>query len=279
MAGRPGSPFTGPMPTADPGKPAARRRTAALVGLVIVVVVAASGGAGWTALSRYRARHDPTYAQAEQLGYRLANARTLDPMALARVADGRGAEVLEAEDVTPCDLDGADVGCATLLVRLHAQRQEGWFSGTTVEIDRCWRYTLRNSIDDSVPRRTACPDHAEALSPPPAPPAPRLPDGLHDQLGLTLTGLVDAGTVDVAAVRAAVEPLAGGPPAFVDAAVVDGNVGVVVGLADPADCVAGRIVDRATVEVWTVPRVLAQPGEGGCGAAAAASGLSRRPPH
>jgi hypothetical protein len=108
---------------------------------------------------------------------------------------------------------------------------------------------------------------------------PRLPDGLQDQLGLTLTALVDAGTVDAAAVRAAVEPLSGGPPAFVDVAAVEGNLGVVVGLADPADCVAGRIVDRATVEVWTVPHVLAQPGEGGCGAAAAASGLGQHPPH
>jgi hypothetical protein len=279
MAGRPGSPFTGPMGSASGGQSTARRSEARLVGLAILVVVGSVVVGGWTALSRYRAVHEPTYPQAEAIGYRLSGAGTVDPMALARVAEGRGAEVLEAEDVSPCDLDGTEVDCATVLIRLHSLEQEGWFSGATVEVDRCWRYTLRNRFEDNVAHRTGCPDHAEALSVPPAPPVPSLPDGLQDQLGLTLTALAGAGTLDPAAVRAAVEPLSGGPPAFVDVAVVDGNVGVVVGLADPADCVAGRIVARATVEAWTVPRVLAQPGEGGCGAAAAASGLSQHPPH
>jgi hypothetical protein len=80
-------------------------------------------------------------------------------------------------------------------------------------------------------------------------------------------------------VRAAVEEISGGPPAFVDVAVVDGNVGVVVGLAGQGRCVAGRIIDQTMVETWTVPRVLAQPGEGGCGADLAASGWSQHPPH
>jgi hypothetical protein len=267
------------MASADVRKPAARRPSSGPVGLAILLIVGALGVGGWMAVSRYRTLSDPTYANAEQLGHRLASARTVDPVALARVADGRGAEVLEAEDSSPCRVAGTEVGCSTLLVRLHAQKQAGWFSGATVEVDGCWRYTLRNSIDDSVAHRADCPDHAEALSVPPAPRVPRLPDGLQDQLGLTLAGLVDAGTLDVAAVQAAVEPLSGGPPAFVDVAVLDGDVGVVVGLADQADCVAGRIVDRATVEVWTVPRVLAQPGEGGCGAAVAASGESQHSPH
>jgi len=106
-----------------------------------------------------------------------------------------------------------------------------------------------------------------------------VPDGIGDRLRDTLTGLAEAGTVDAASVRAAVEAISGGPPAFVDAAVVDRTVGVVVGLADQGRCVAGRIIDQTTVETWTVPRVLAQPGEGGCDAAAAASGWSQHPPH
>ncbi|HEV7759819.1 MAG TPA: hypothetical protein VGO78_12550, partial [Acidimicrobiales bacterium] len=244
------------MSTADPGKAAARRPAAALVGLAILVVVGASGAAGWTAVSRYRTRHDPTYAQAEQLGYRLASARTVDPMALARVADGRGAEVLEAEDSSPCRVAGAEVGCSTLLVRLHAQKQAGWFSGATVEVDGCWRYTLRNSIDDSVAHRADCPDHAEALSVPPAPPVPRLPDGLQDQLGLTLTGLVDAGTLDVAAVRAAVEPLSGGPPAFVD-----------VATAAPQPPSPGWASTRGTVPTSTVARSTIRPATQSAGSA------------
>jgi hypothetical protein len=254
-----------------------RRVAVAVVGLV--VVVGALGVGARAAVSWYRSATDPTRGQAEQLGYRLVNAGTFDPIALARVAQGRGgAEVLDVEGA-PCHQDGPDVGCVTLLVRFVTE-QQGWLAGSTPEVVvRCWRYTLRNSVDDHEPTLVDCPEQAEAISLPPEQPAPSLPDGLGERLRTTLDGLIEAGTVDVASVRAAVEEISGGPPAFVDVAVVDGNVGVVVGLAGQGECVAGRIIDQTTVETWTVPRVLAQPGEGGCGAGLAASGWSQHPPH
>jgi hypothetical protein len=245
-----------------------------LVALVAVSLVAARAAVTW-----YRESTDPTRSQAEQLGYRLAGAGTVDPVGLARTAQGRGAAVLRAEDTSPCELDGLAVHCVTVLVRLEAERA-GWFAGSTPEVVvRCWRYTLRNSVHDHEPTVVDCPEGAEPLSLPPERPAPRLPEGMQDRLRATLTELVDAGTVDAGSVRAAVEAVSGGSPAYVEVAVMGANVGVVVGLVGRAQCVAGRVIDRTTVETWTVPRVLAQPGEGGCGASAAASGWSQHPPH
>jgi hypothetical protein len=261
----------------DPGERAGRRGAIALVCVALFIGTSVMGCRA--ALSWYRSATDPTRHQAEDIGFRLANARTFDPIALARLAQGRGADVLEAEDISPCEVAGIEGPCATLLIRLEFGKS-GWFAGGTAEVvERCWRYTLRNSYDDTEPHLVDCPEGAEAMVLPPEQPTPTLPDGIEDQLRLTLAALVDAGTVDVTSVRAAVEPLAGGPPASVDVVAVDGNVGVVVGLPEQAECVAGRIVDRTTVEVWNVPRVLAQPGEGGCDAGAAASGLTQHPPH
>lgn len=76
--------------------------------------------------------------------------------------------------------------------------------------------------------------------------------------------------------RDAVVPLAGGPPVVVAVATVQGDVGVAVHV--PGQCLFGRISGGAAT-VWHVPRVLAQPGELGCGAGHAARGEGTRPPH
>ena len=59
-------------------------------------------------------------------------------------------------------------------------------------------------------------------------------------------------------------------------ATVRGDMGVAVHV--PGHCLFGRISGGAH-SVWHVPRVLAQPGELGCGAGHAARGEGTRPPH
>ena len=103
-----------------------------------------------------------------------------------------------------------------------------------------------------------------------------MPDGILDSLQQTLDQLAAAGTTEPDRVRAAVEPLTVGSTATVDIAVENGAIGVGVGI--PGQCVMGRIIN-GRAEVWAVPKVLAQPGELGCDAHAAARGDGKESPH
>jgi len=139
---------------------------------------------------------------------------------------------------------------------------------------RCYEYILPTSAVDG--RHIECPE-LPAMTIPDAPPAPTVPAGIQDDLLIALERLADA-DADEATVRQDLAPMAAGVEVFDVASVPGEGIGVVLGNGDD-ECVSGRITVGGTVEVWFVPPVIAQPGELGCSATSAASGLGKDPPH
>jgi RimJ/RimL family protein N-acetyltransferase len=138
-----------------PRSGAVRPGLAGLAGLA--VAVAGITAAGHTAFAWYKTTQDPTRARADQIGYMLSNSRTQNPASLASVVERAGVDVLQAEDISPCDLDGQQVGCVTILVRLEGE-PHGLAALSEPDIRvACWRYTMRNSIHDHEPSKAHCP--------------------------------------------------------------------------------------------------------------------------
>jgi hypothetical protein len=235
----------------------AMTRTRTLPAAVLVALVALVAGCGSPA---------DGYVEdaAESVRWRLTGLRGDDALALAHAAESRGAEVL-AYGTT-----GGEG--ATVEVRItRTEEPAGLNSGSTAT--RCYRFTHDGwQVDQD---RIDC-DGRPALLLPDMPLPPSLPAGLDDSVRAALTDLAARGVTDEATVRDAVVPLAGGPPVVVAVATVGGDVGVAVHV--PGQCLFGRISGGAAT-VWRVPRVLAQPGELGCGADHAARGEGTRPPH
>ena len=187
---------------------------------------------------------------AESVRWRLTGMRGDDPLALAHAAESRGAEVL-AYGTT------GGQGAAVEVRITRTEEPAGLDSGSTAT--RCYRFTHDGSQVDQD--RIDC-DGRVALLLPEMPLPPSLPAGLDEGVLTALSDLAAGGVTDEAAVRDAVVPLAGGPPVVVAVATAQGDVGVAVHV--PGQCLFGRISGGAAT-VWHVPRVLAQPGELGCG--------------
>jgi len=139
---------------------------------------------------------------------------------------------------------------------------------------RCYEYVLPTDAIDG--RQIDCPD-MPAMTIPAASPPPTVPAGIQDVLLEALQRLAGAGA-DESAVRRDLAPLASGVEVFDVTSVAGEGIGVVFGNGDD-ECVSGRITVDGTIEVWRVPPVVAQPGELGCSAASAASGLGKDSPH
>jgi len=162
-----------------------------------------------------------------------------------------------------------------IVLRITERRATSDFDVQPSEAVRCYEYELRRSVDELGPHRIDCPE-GPALSLGPPPPVTTLPAGVDDALRRELESL-DADRLSEAAVLRAARAVAGAAP-VVDVATHDGVIGVVVG--DGAlQCVAGSVHSDGVVAVWRVPEVVAQPGELGCSASAAARGLGTRHPH
>lgn len=138
---------------------------------------------------------------------------------------------------------------------------------------RCYEYDLTDGYNFD-PNRIDCPD-LDALQLEPSAPEPAIPSGAADALRERLEAL-DPGSLNEEQVLA-VARQAGADAAIVDVATAGGVIGVVIGNGGD-QCVAAS-VDAGTVEVWHIPKVLAQPGELGCSALAAARGEGKRHPH
>lgn len=163
-----------------------------------------------------------------------------------------------------------------IVLRITERVDQNQFSIESSSTVRCYEYLLDNSIDDIEGRHISCPD-GPALRIPEATPPPTVPAGIADHLLATLERLAAAGA-DAATVQRDLAPLAAGVEVFEVTSVPGSGIGVVFGNGDD-QCVSGRITIDGTVEVWRVPRVIAQPGELGCSAASAAQGLGKNSPH
>ncbi len=178
---------------------------------------------------------------------------------------GTAIEVLTAE---------GDRERGRIVLRITEHRERSGIEAEPTEVVRCYEYLLRRSIDDLRPDRLDCPD-ADPIELAPPTTSESL-SGVHDALRSGLEAL-DPTQRDEAAVRQ-VARSAGGDARRVEVATHDGVIGIAVGDGD-GTCIAGSVGPDGAVEVWTVPRVLAQPGEVGCSAEAAARGLGQRDPH
>jgi hypothetical protein len=234
------------------------RRSAVLVGLLAVLVLgcsAADGGAG----------HEAD-ATADRVGVVMSVHRDPTLADGARRIRNPEIEVLEA---TGTEFDGR------LVIRVtHREEREVLEAASDVHVAvRCYRFDYSMEHRTPDPHRIDCPD-GPATSLPPATTPVRLAPGAEDALRVGLSALSPAERIDVAALRRVGR--AASPGADVTGAVVDG-VGAVALSAD-GECVFGRAMPDS-VEVWHVPRVVAQPGELGCGADSAARGEGKQSPH
>lgn len=152
------------------------------------------------------------------------------------------------------------------------ERLEQTFDTQTVV--RCYEYRLQDSIDDHRPDHIDCPD-LPALSLSPPLPDPTLPAGIDEALLGALQGLDPAHVTEQAVLEVARS--VGGSAPVLEVATVDGVIGVAIG--NGLDECLSASVDASGAEVWRVPRVVAQPGELGCSASAAARGLGTTSPH
>jgi hypothetical protein len=161
-----------------------------------------------------------------------------------------------------------------IVLRITEKIDTGEFSAATGKTVRCYEYKLHNSIDDYDPHQIGCPDTAAlAIAPPTT--TSTLPSDLEGNLRRQLE-MLDRAHLTEAAIRAAVTEVANGA-AIVDVSRVDDTFGIAVGNGID-ECVAASITADA-LEVWRLPRVLAQPGELGCSADLAARGAGKHSPH
>jgi hypothetical protein len=215
---------------------------------------------------------DAAAAVALRLNRHLPTGDALDVVGAA-VHGTDGVEILRADgDV------GDDAGAVVVLrVTGHVEAQGG---AGIIESDRpeatvvrCYRLRVHVWGGDSLePPSVACPSGDALDLPVPVPPAD---PGPAEEARLAE---VLASTGDPEAVRATLAAELG--DAFrVEAVDVEGAVGVLIGPSSGPGCLLGRRLPDGSVEVWTPPRILMEPGEGGCSADGAARGEAQHPPH
>lgn len=161
-----------------------------------------------------------------------------------------------------------------IVLRITERADNGDWSFEEEETVRCYEYRFENSIDDHRPRHVTCPD-VDALELTPSPPPPSLPAGIDDALRAALEALGPDQRTE-SAVRDAVRAIAGSMPVL-EVTSQDSVIGVAIGNGID-ECLSAKL-DGASIDIWRVPRVVAQPGELGCSATAAAQGLGTESPH
>lgn len=235
--------------------------TPALGWLPLVALALVSCGTGGSPLASEAAKD--VRKRAETAGYAMAKAgRTSSAADHARrvvgVAGGDSIEVLEVQ--------GDGIRGHVLLRLTSVVEPSGFQSGSRATA--CFRYDFSDSSNGISPHEVGCGDRQAIALPEPSP-EPRLPS---DALTLLRTAL---DSPDPAALMAASFAPSG---VSVSTAEVDGALGAAVA-AGSNGCLFGRRTAAGVVEVWVVPRVLAQPGELGCSAEWAARGAGKEPPH
>jgi hypothetical protein len=210
--------------------------------------------------------------RAERAGLVMNRVRTGSAADMARRVVGGDPEESTAIEVLTAHGDRNE---GRIVLRITERVERGDFSIQPTTAVRCYDYALSDSVHDFEPRRIDCPPGPAIRLDPPSP-TPTLVAGIDDALRLGLEVLDPAHRTEETVLELARSVGAGAP--VIDAVVRDGVIGVVVG--DGArQCVAGSVDDAGGVTVWRVPEVVAQPGELGCSASAAARGQGTRDPH
>lgn len=209
--------------------------------------------------------------RADRAGLVMTRVRDGDAEDMAlRVVGGDPAEGIAIEALV-AEGDSFD---GRVVLRITERADNGDWSFEEEDTVRCYEYRFENSIDDHRPRHITCPD-LEALELSPSPPPPSLPAGIDDALRAALEAIGPDQRTE-SAVRDAVRAIAESMPVQ-EVVTQDGVIGVAIGNGID-ECLSAKI-DGAGIEIWRVPRVVAQPGELGCSAEAAAQGLGTESPH
>jgi hypothetical protein len=156
-------------------------------------------------------------------------------------------------------------------------RISSWFSSAGFssgsKATSCFRYSFHTDGSWSRPARVHCPDVAAVtLSPSPAP----LP--LPPEASQRLQSLLQHLPPQTSAPDALTRVRRAFPQEMVEAEMSADALGVSVAAPDRT-CLLGQRRTSGQLTVWIEPAVLAQPGELGCHAWAAARGEGRQPPH
>ncbi|MBV1855089.1 hypothetical protein [Catellatospora tritici] len=195
-------------------------------------------------------------------------------------AEQIGRRAAGREDMTLLGVAGKDVsGGVTLTVKVSGTgAKQNMFGGTSDSATYDFCYTIKVMLYDAAyPDPVDCPA-GPAVTYPPLPPAPVLPD-------VDAVAKVFAGVTDEATARAAVAKLALEPRITVDVVARGTTVGLALRAVDTEratfDCRLARTDtgQGGKPEVWRPDSVYLQPGEMSCTAAEAAGGLGQRPPH
>lgn len=193
---------------------------------------------------------------------------------ISRVVGSNNTRTIQALEADPSkDKD------AKIVLRITSTIDQGGFNGTDT-VTRCYRYNFNAGYLDDQPHRVSCPDRP-VVAPSPIPVDPSLPDDVQARVDKALGTLSPAAQLQPAAVRTALAKAFSGQAVRIDAVTAGSALGLSVG-AGRYSCLFGRISGSAaavTHETWIVPRVVAQPGELGCGARFAAIGDGKHPPH
>jgi hypothetical protein len=201
---------------------------------------------------------------------------------MGRVRDGTAQDMVhlvvggDPEDGTAIEAlvaDG-DPFRGRIVLRITEVIEPGDFSVAKRRTVRCYEYALDNSIDDHEPEHIDCPD-VDGLQLGAPTTQPQLGQNVESNLRRELEALDRTGLLEQQVREAARR--AAGDATIVDVQQVGGNFGVAIG--NGIDQCVSAMLSVDVLEIWRVPRVLAQPGELGCSASAAARGEGRQAPH
>lgn len=200
--------------------------------------------------------------RSENAGYAMAKAgRTSSAVDHARrVVGDTGTARIEALEAEGDGINGH------VLLRISVSIEASGFASGS-QATACFRYDFGDR-DATQPHEVDCPNRPAMVLPEPTP-EPTLPPDSQERLRRAL-----AAADPESAARAAFS----GTGVQVSTATKDGVVATAVRAGRGTCLFARRLTDRS-VEVWVVPRVLAQPGELGCDVQFALTGAGKQSPH
>jgi hypothetical protein len=232
-----------------------------LAAALAALLLAAGCGTGGTPASSQAAKD--VHQRSVNAGIARAKAGRASSAAdhARRVVGTAGSASIEVLEMTGTGIEGH------VVLRIHSSYEASGF-GSASSATACYRYDFADASGGTRPHEVDCGKRAALTLPAPAP-VINLPDGTLERLTRALGSPAPASGVSAAFPE---------PGLVVQTLLLDGVLGAAVS-AGKNGCVLGRRLADGQVEVWVVPRVLAQPGELGCSPETAARGQGKTPPH
>lgn len=178
-----------------------------------------------------------------------------------RVAGDTGTARIEALEAVGDGIKGH------VLLRISSRFPAQGFSSAS-QATACFRYDMSDTSGGIKPHEVRCPDKPPLVLPEPSP-DPTFPPDSEARLRRALASS-DA--------ERAVQVAFAGSGTLVRTTTMDGVVAAAV-MAGRGECIFARRLPSRAIEVWVLPRVLAQPGELGCDVEFAVTGAGKQPPH